>query len=147
MLRLRVAPLALAVGAIMFGLMAFSAPSEARVVARVSLSSQQMNVYVDGYHAYSWPVSTARAGYRTPTGSYRPQALSRFHRSSRYHNAPMPHSVFFQGGYAIHGSYETGRLGRPASHGCIRLSPYHAELLYELIQDHGAGSTRIVVQR
>jgi lipoprotein-anchoring transpeptidase ErfK/SrfK len=58
----------------------------------------------------------------------------------------MPHSVFFHGGYAIHGSYETGRLGRPASHGCIRLSPYHAELLYELIEDHGTDATRIVVQ-
>lgn len=144
MLRLRVALLTM--GAIVFELMAFSAPSEARVVAKISLSSQQMNVFVDGHHAYSWPVSTARAGYRTPAGSYRPQALSRFHRSSRYNNAPMPHSVFFHGGYAIHGSYETRRLGRPASHGCVRLSPYHAKLLYELIQDHGMGGTRIVVQ-
>jgi hypothetical protein len=50
----------------------------------------------------------------------------------------MPYSIFFKGGYAIHGSYETRSLGRPASHGCVRLDPAHAALLYHMVQAEGA---------
>ena len=82
--------------------------------------------FVDGRPRYSWPVSTARRGYRTPTGTFRPQALAVWHRSTIYSGSPMPHSIFFHGGYAIHGSYETKYLGRPASHGCVRLHPSNA---------------------
>lgn len=121
---------------------AFAGPS---VVAKVDLTRQRMNVYVGGRQAYSWPVSTARGGYVTPTGSYRPQALARMHYSKKYHNSPMPHSVFFRGGYAIHGTYETGNLGRRASHGCIRLHPSNARELFRLIQTHGSGNTRITI--
>lgn len=124
----------------------FCAPAQAGVVAQVNLSQQRMHVYVNGVRRYSWPVSTARRGYRTPVGSYRPTTLSRFHRSSRYHGSPMPHSIFFRGGYAIHGSYEVRHLGRPASHGCIRLHPAHASQLYHLVRNYGQGSTRIVVR-
>ena len=56
----------------------------------------------------------------------------------------MPHSIFFSGGYAIHGSYEISRLGRPASHGCIRLHPSNAATLFALVQAD-MGDTRIVV--
>lgn len=119
----------------------------AGVVAKVDLSAQMMYVYVDGELYYTWPVSTARAGYRTPTGTYRVQSMKRFHRSSRYHNSPMPHSIFFHGGYAIHGSYATRRLGRRASHGCIRLHPSNARELYGLVKDYGPRNTRIVIRR
>ncbi len=117
----------------------------AGVVVRVSKSRQTMYVYVDGTLEHIWPVSTARGGYTTPNGVYHPTMLDRFHRSSKYHNSPMPHSIFFRGGYAIHGSYETGRLGQPASHGCIRLHPEHASELYGLVR--GSGGTRIVVSQ
>jgi len=53
----------------------------------------------------------------------------------------MPHSIFFAGGYAIHGTYETRSLGRPASHGCVRLSPAHAAVLYQMVQAEGARIT------
>jgi lipoprotein-anchoring transpeptidase ErfK/SrfK len=131
-----------AVGFLAFG--AFSA-AEAGVVVKVSKSRQTMYVYVDGYLQHVWPVSTARNGYSTPNGVYHPTALDPYHRSSRYHNSPMPHSIFFRGGYAIHGSYDVGRLGRPASHGCIRLDPRHASELYGLVRT--SGGTRIVVSR
>jgi lipoprotein-anchoring transpeptidase ErfK/SrfK len=125
---------------------ALSAAANANVVVRVDKSAQRMYVYVDGYLEHVWPVSTARGGYSTPAGSYRPTSLERFHRSSRYHNSPMPHSIFFRGGYAIHGSYDTGRLGRPASHGCIRLHPEHASELYGLVRSsYGSGGTRIII--
>ncbi len=119
--------------------------SHAGVVVRISKSSQTMDVYVEGRHAHSWAVSTGRRGYSTPTGSYRPKWLSRYHRSRKYYGSPMPHSIFFRGGYAIHGSYETGRLGRPASHGCIRLHPAHARRLFGLVQSYGKSATRIVI--
>jgi lipoprotein-anchoring transpeptidase ErfK/SrfK len=108
---------------------------------------QRMFVYVDGELYYTWPVSTARRGYRTPTGTYRVQSMKRFHRSSKYHNSPMPHSIFFHRGYAIHGSYATRRLGRRASHGCIRLHPSNARELYGLVRSYGRRNTRIIIRR
>jgi lipoprotein-anchoring transpeptidase ErfK/SrfK len=115
----------------------------AGVVAQISLSSQRMHVYVNGKSAYTWKVSTARPGYRTPTGTYKPYHLARRHYSTIYDGSPMPHSIFFYKGYAIHGSYETKYLGRPASHGCVRLHPSNAARLYALVQQYGAGNTTI----
>jgi len=130
----------------LLGLMlAYPAIAEAQIVAKVNLSSQRMDVYVDGAPRYSWPVSTARAGYRTPTGTFRPTAVVRYHRSTIYSGSPMPYSIFFLRGYAIHGSYEVKYLGHPASHGCIRLAPSNAAALYSLVQQHGAGNTVIKI--
>jgi lipoprotein-anchoring transpeptidase ErfK/SrfK len=122
-----------------------SNPAAAEVVVNISKSSQRMAVVVDGSIRYTWAVSTARSGFITPSGSYRPSMLARRWYSSRYHNSPMPHSIFFHKGYAIHGSYETARLGSPASHGCIRLLPANAATLFSLVQSHGSARTRIVV--
>ena len=109
-------------------------PASAEVVARVSTSRQAMQVYVDGTLAYVWPVSTARPGYFTPAGHYRVRRMERMWYSRKYDMSPMPHALFFRGGYAIHGTYAVGHLGRPASHGCIRLSPAHARILFGLVQ-------------
>ena len=119
----------------------------ASVVAQISLSSQRMHVFVNGRSAYTWKVSTARPGYRTPTGTYKPYHLARRHYSTIYDGSPMPHSIFFYKGYAIHGSYETKHLGRPASHGCVRLHPSNAARLYSLVQRYGAGNTTIRITR
>lgn len=116
------------------------APGEARVTVTIDLHTQTMHVRSDSV-AYDWPVSTARSGYRTPRGSYRPTLLKRMHYSRKYDWSPMPHSIFFNGGYAIHGTYETRFLGRPASHGCIRLAPSHAARLFEMVQEEGASIT------
>jgi lipoprotein-anchoring transpeptidase ErfK/SrfK len=115
------------------------------VVARISISSQRMNVYVDGMPRYTWAVSTARPGYRTPTGTFRPTAVVRYHASTIYSGSPMPYSIFFLRGYAIHGSYETRYLGRPASHGCVRLHPANAAVLYSLVKQYGSGNTLIEI--
>ena len=115
----------------------------AGVIAQISLASQRMQVYVNGKPAYTWKVSTARPGYRTPTGTYRPTNLVRYHRSTIYSGSPMPYSIFFYKGYAIHGSYETKFLGSPASHGCVRLHPSNAARLYSLVQRYGPGNTTI----
>ncbi|HEY7242814.1 MAG TPA: L,D-transpeptidase [Xanthobacteraceae bacterium] len=118
---------------------------DARVLIAVDKSSQRMTVFVDGAPRYQFVVSTGRAGYGTPNGTYSPQRLERTWFSREYYNSPMPHSIFFHGGYAIHGSYEISRLGGPASHGCIRLHPQNAATLFALVRQQGVGATTIVV--
>jgi lipoprotein-anchoring transpeptidase ErfK/SrfK len=120
------------------------AHAQAGIVVTVDKSAQRLSVAVDGIARFEWPVSTARIGYRTPNGSYRPQRLARQWFSRQYDWSPMPYSIFFNGGYAIHGSYEISHLGRPASHGCIRLHPDNAAILYALVKDR-TSDTQIVV--
>ncbi len=117
----------------------------AAIVVRIRLSNQTMNVTVDGSDFASWPVSTARRGYRTPVGTYAPYSLERMHYSKLYDYTPMPYSVFFRTGYAIHGTYDLRHLGRPVSHGCVRLSPGNARSLFELIQSQGRQNTTIEI--
>jgi len=111
----------------------------------VDISNQTMTVDVDGWTYGRWKVSTARDGYYTPRGSWRPFLLKKMHYSKKYDNSPMPNSIFFLGGYAIHATYYINQLGRPASHGCIRLHPQNAAKLYALVQKHGLKSTRITI--
>ncbi|MGH1589580.1 L,D-transpeptidase [Methylobacterium phyllosphaerae] len=115
----------------------------AGVVAQIDQSRQRMRVYVDGYPAYEWPVSTARRGYVTPNGRFRVGLMAPMWRSRKYHGSPMPHAMFFRGGYAIHGTFATGALGRRASHGCIRLSPGHAAALFSLARSRGGAAVVI----
>ncbi len=122
------------------------APSAPAVVqVHVDISSQSMNVRVNGWNYGSWRVSTGRAGYYTPRGNFSVKRLARMHYSRKYDNAPMPNSLFFHGGYAIHGTNYVRQLGRPASHGCVRLAPGNAAALYALVQQHGARRTRITL--
>ena len=120
-------------------------PAQANVLISIDKGSQTMTVSVNGQPSYRWAVSTARSGYSTPRGVYHPQSLQRSHFSKLYYNSPMPHSIFFHGGYAIHGSYEISHLGGPASHGCVRLHPSNAATLYSLVSQEGMGATTIVI--
>ena len=117
----------------------------ANLVANIDVSSQTMTVSKYGQVVYRWSVSTARKGYFTPRGSYRPQWTARMWYPRKYDNSPMPYSVFFHGGYAIHGTGAVRNLGRPASHGCVRLHPAHAATFYAMVKEAGFGNTRIVV--
>jgi len=122
----------------------FSTPALADVELVVSKKHQSMEIYQDGELVDVWPVSTARKGYYTPTGTYYPYSLQRMHYSKKYDNAPMPNSIFFNGGYAIHATPHVSYLGRPASHGCVRLSPENAATLYELVKDNRNETTIII---
>ncbi len=122
-----------------------SQTAQAKVEVDVDISSQKMRVYVNGKHRHTWRVSTGRRGYATPTGSFRPKRLARDWYSRKYDGSPMPYSIFFLGGYAIHGSYSTRSLGRRASHGCVRLSPGNAAKLFRLVRRYGRGRTRIAI--
>jgi len=105
----------------------FASPASASVVAYIDNAAQRMIVMVDGAAVHSWPVSTARQGYETPAGSYYVQRMERMWHSRKYHMSPMPHALFFEGGLAIHGTSAIRQLGRPASHGCVRLIPSPAD--------------------
>ncbi|TPJ38661.1 L,D-transpeptidase [Mesorhizobium sp. B2-5-4] len=120
------------------------ASEAATLVANIDVSSQTMTVRY-GVSVYRWAVSTARPGYFTPRGTYRPQRTARMWYSRKYEMSPMPYSVFFHGGYAIHGTGAVRQLGRPASHGCVRLHTANAATFYSMVREVGFGNTRIVV--
>jgi len=134
------------IAALWFAFLLAAGSAEAAVLVRVDRASQTMEVSVDGAYLYTWKVSTARPGYRTPTGVFHPQWMAVRWFSRIYYNSPMPHAIFFHGGFAIHGSYDIARLGGPASHGCIRLHPNDAAVLFDLVQRAGMRDTTIVVQ-
>jgi L,D-transpeptidase-like protein len=96
--------------------------------------------------SYSWPVSTGKAGYSTPSGSFTATSMNEIWYSKEWDNAPMPHAIFFmKDGHAIHGSYEVKNLGKPASHGCVRISPENAATLYALVEKTGLKNTQVVL--
>jgi lipoprotein-anchoring transpeptidase ErfK/SrfK len=108
----------------------------------VDISTQSMSVRINGSHYASWRVSTGRRGFETPTGSFSVKRMKRIHYSRKYNNAPMPHAMFFNGGIAIHGTNSVHKLGRPASHGCVRLSQGNAAALYTVVSRYG-GRARV----
>lgn len=121
------------------------APAKADVEVRVSKASQRMAVIIDGINFYSWPVSTGLGG-GPPSGSYRPERLERKWYSRTFNWAPMPHSIFFDGPYAIHGTNHVKNLGRRASKGCVRLHPDNAATLFNLVQKRGMKNIRIIIE-
>jgi hypothetical protein len=131
------------VGLILLAVLASGVSARADVNVTISKSQQQMIVAIDGGPTYRWPVSTGRSGYNTPNGSFNAIRLERVYYSKKYDDAPMPNSVFFYGGYAIHGTLEERRLGNAVSHGCVRLSRENAALLYAAVQAHGMSRTHI----
>ena len=109
--------------------------------------AQKMTVTIDGKKEYVWLVSTGGQGYDTPSGTYHPFRFEKEHFSKEWDDAPMPYSMFFTGrGHAIHGSYHIKRLGTRASHGCVRLAPENAALLFNLVTKAGSKNTTITVK-
>ena len=107
-------------------------PKPAPIVVAVTKSDQRIIVTVDGQPRYKWWVSTGMRGYDTPRGSYKVSWLDEHHKSKQYNDAPMPYSIFFNNGRAIHGF--AGGVGGPASHGCVRLSTGNAKTLFRLVE-------------
>src|ERR1700681_2740334 len=129
------------------GLMLFATgAAQAKVSITVDKDAQQMTVAVDGVERYHWPVSTGLPSYETPSGSFRTFRMEEDHYSKEFDDAPMPHSIFFTKiGHAIHGTDSEGRLGTPASHGCVRLSRANATTLYALVQEEGVLNTTVTL--
>jgi lipoprotein-anchoring transpeptidase ErfK/SrfK len=136
--------LALAFAGLLFG--ASAQGHAASLVANINVSAQTMTVVKHGRVIHTWKVSTARRGYITPRGTWRPKRMHKMWHSRKYDMSPMPYSVFYHGGYAIHGTNYVKSLGRPASHGCVRLATANAARFYALVKQIGPGNTRIVVR-
>jgi lipoprotein-anchoring transpeptidase ErfK/SrfK len=122
------------------------AAQAAALVARVDVATQRMTVERYGEILYEWPVSTAGEGFTTPRGEFRPYRMHTMWLSRTYNSAPMPFAVFYDRGWAVHGTDAVSKLGSPASHGCVRLSTPNAEIFYTLVREVGAGNTRILVE-
>jgi hypothetical protein len=129
------------------GLMLFAGnAAQAKVAITIDKDNQQMTVAVDGVERYHWPVSTGIPSRETPSGAFRAFRMEEDHYSKEFDDAPMPHSIFFTKiGHAIHGTDSVGRLGTPASHGCVRLSREHASTLYALVQEEGVLNTTVTL--
>ena len=116
------------------------------ILININKAKQKMTVFVDGIQKYDWPVSTGRAGYSTPSGTYTATSMNEIWYSKEWDNSPMPHSIFFmKDGHAIHGSYEVKNLGKPVSHGCVRIAPENATALYALVKTNGLENTQVVL--
>jgi len=125
---------------------ALASPALADIRITVDKTDQTLTVAKDGQVLHTWPVSTGRTGRFTPAGNYRAFRMEKDHYSKEFDDAPMPHSIFFtQRGHAIHGSFETKKLGRPASGGCVRLAPENAKILFELVQAEGVLKTKVAI--
>jgi hypothetical protein len=125
--------------------LAFIWPASAKVLIQIDKSTQQMTVSQDGSTLYTWPVSTGVQRYDTPNGSFTPSRMAKTHFSREWDNAPMPHSIFFTDrGHAIHGTSHAS-IGRPASHGCVRLGLANARTLFELVKREGMSNTTVVL--
>ncbi len=117
-----------------------------QIVVNIDKSTQEMTVFIDGVETYNWKVSTGKPGYATPSGTYTATSMNKIWYSKEWDNAPMPHAVFFmKDGHAIHGTTEVKNLGKPASHGCVRLAPENAEILYNLVKENGLKNTQVVL--
>lgn len=126
-------------------LLCLSAPAQAELQVNISKSQQRLSVVIDGTETYRWPVSTGRRGHETPAGSFRPVRTERHWYSRQYSLTPMPWAVFFHRGYAMHGTMEAYNLGHAASHGCVRLRPDNASILFSLVRHQGLRNTKVVV--
>jgi lipoprotein-anchoring transpeptidase ErfK/SrfK len=123
------------------------ATARATVLAHIILSEQRLHLYVDGEKKHVWKISAGKHPGWTHTGTFRPQFLSRHHRSRLFRGAPMPYSVFYDRHWAIHGTTAVQRLGRPASHGCIRLHPKNAAVLFNLVLKQGKDNSVIWITK
>jgi lipoprotein-anchoring transpeptidase ErfK/SrfK len=123
-----------------------TSPVLSSILINIDKSKQEMTVFLDGVERYNWPVSTGKAGYSTPSGTFTATSMNEVWYSKQWDNSPMPHSIFFmKDGHAIHGSYEVKTLGKPVSHGCVRISPQNAATLYDLVTKTGLQNTQVVL--
>jgi hypothetical protein len=139
-------PVAAAFAAAGFFVLFLILPAAANILIEIDKSAQRMTVSQNGAQLYAWPVSTGQRGYDTPSGQFTPFRMEKDHFSREWDDAPMPHSIFFTArGHAIHGTEHTRNIGRPASHGCVRLEPENARALFGLVKQEGMANVRVVL--
>ena len=129
--------------------------SSCPVWLQVVKSQQKAYLYRNGSLQATWYVSTGVAGFGTPNFDTNPNGrIYDKYTSTKYPGGDynglgnMPYAVFISGGFAVHGTAKSNwkKLGRTASHGCIRLHPDNAYLFNRLVRQYGIRNTWITVQ-
>lgn len=125
-----------------------------KVWAHIQKEKQQLYLYVDGSLVDSFKVSTGDTKHETPKLDLRPSGpMFKKYTSKKYPGGNyqglgnMPYVVFLKGGFAIHGT-TTGnitKLGKKASHGCVRLHPDNGKLFFELVKQVGIENTWVTI--
>src|SRR5580658_9816048 len=124
----------------------FARPATAEILIRVDKETQTMTVTVDRLVTYVWPVSTGMEGRDTPSGTFQPNRMDSDHHSQEWDNAPMPYTIFFDmHGHATHGFASITHLGNPASHGCVRLAPPNAAILFDLVKMEKMANSTVII--
>jgi lipoprotein-anchoring transpeptidase ErfK/SrfK len=120
----------------------------ATVQVRVDLGTQRLTV-TGPEVSKVFKISSGLAPEHGTPGSgkcFAPDFIETMHYSSLYNKAPMPNSIFFNGNIALHGTEAEHLLGKPASHGCIRLSKADAKTLFGIVKANGKANTSICVE-
>lgn len=124
------------------------------VFVDVDKSTQTARLYLDGRYTDQWLVSTGAAGFGTPNFNKRFNGrIFQRYSSSKYPGGDynglgnMPYAMFIAGGIAMHGTPRGNwsRLGRPASHGCIRMHPDNARYLNGILRQVGVANSWVWV--
>jgi len=98
----------------------------------INLSSQRLTAWQGGKAVFSATVSTGKASTPTYPGIFAIQRklVSDRMRGPGYDVPNVPYSMYYYGGYAIHGAYWHNRFGTPVSHGCTNMRPKDAQFVY-----------------
>ncbi len=97
----------------------------------MSISRQEMVVYTRGASC----LLAGQHGQGAEDHAHRqwtPEFLSKNHPLEPLQQCADAWAIFYDGHYAIHGTDQIKRLGRPASKGCVRLHPDHAKVLFRM---------------
>lgn len=99
----------------------------------VSKADQKVFQFENGELKNVFICSTALPKYDLDPGVYKVYSRQPRHWSKKY-EVWMDHSLFFHEGYALHATTMVHQLGRPASHGCVRLRPRDASILFDQVK-------------
>ncbi len=127
----------------------------AAVWCDVSKKDQRMYLYIEGECVDTFKVSTGGKGHTTPNIDRKPSGpsfskyTSKKYPGGNYNGlGNMPYVLFVQGGYGLHGTTNGNipKLGKPASHGCVRLHPDNAKIVFELAKAVGVENMWVTIR-
>lgn len=109
----------------------------------IRLNSQRLIAWEGDKPVYAVIVSTGKSGTPTQIGTFAIQSKHRFARMQGpgYDVPDVPHTMYYEGSYAIHGAYWHNSFGTPVSHGCVNVALDHAKWFF----DWAAIGTPVVV--
>ncbi|MFN8466099.1 MAG: L,D-transpeptidase [Caldilineaceae bacterium] len=109
------------------------APADGKKWIEIDISDQHLTAWQGDVPVFETTVSTGKPGYRTLPGVfhvYRKYEQTRM-RGVDYDTPDVPWTMYYSGGFAIHGAYWHNNFGTPVSHGCVNLRVPESKALYE----------------